>query len=123
MAATIGWCDRLERSDLADRLRATAARLSNPSTVMAVVGEFKQGKSQLINALIGRDVCPVDDDLATVAITWLSYRAEELARVRLMRDGDPHIQEVELGQVEQFVAERDNPGNEKQVDLVEIGLP
>ncbi|MEK7425696.1 MAG: dynamin family protein, partial [Actinomycetota bacterium] len=56
---------RLGRTDLAERASIAAARLKRPSTVVCVVGEFKQGKSSLINALLGQPVCPVDDDLAT----------------------------------------------------------
>ena len=52
------------RADLVDRTTAAAARLRRPSTIVCVVGEFKQGKSSLVNGLLGQAVCPVDDDLA-----------------------------------------------------------
>jgi ribosome biogenesis GTPase A len=39
-----------------------AERLARTETVVCVVGEFKKGKSALINALLGSPVCPVDDD-------------------------------------------------------------
>ena len=49
---------QLERPDLAQRATAAAARLKRPSTVVCVVGEFKQGKSSLVNGLLGRDDLP-----------------------------------------------------------------
>jgi predicted GTPase len=50
-----------EREDLAERL-SSARRLLTDSTVMVhVVGEFKQGKSSLVNALLMAPICPVDD--------------------------------------------------------------
>ena len=59
--------------------RQQQARLRRPATVVCVVGEFKQGKSSLVNALLGQAVCPVDDDLATSAITLVRYAAEASA--------------------------------------------
>ncbi|HZE66138.1 MAG TPA: Isoniazid-inducible protein iniA, partial [Sporichthyaceae bacterium] len=49
------------RADLTARLNATAARLVDDRVRVLVIGEFKQGKSQLVNALVRARVCPVDD--------------------------------------------------------------
>ena len=54
-----------DRPDLRRRLEQTRDRLNDPNIRVIVVGEFKQGKSQLINALVNAPVCPVDDDIAT----------------------------------------------------------
>ena len=69
------------RDDLAARIRAAAVRASRPATVVCVVGEFKQGKSLLVNALLGRPICPVDDDLATSAITVIQHGADPTVMV------------------------------------------
>ena len=37
------------------------------------MGEFKQGKSLLVNALLGTSVCPIDDDIATSVPTVIRY--------------------------------------------------
>ena len=58
-------CAQHGRRDLVSRLTHTSRRIADPSVRVLVVGEFKQGKSLLINALVGAPVCPVDDDLAT----------------------------------------------------------
>jgi ribosome biogenesis GTPase A len=58
-----------KREDLAGRLEAAKERLEDPAFHVLVVGEFKQGKSSLINALLNAPVCPVDDDIATSAPT------------------------------------------------------
>lgn len=110
----------LGRTDLANRAQAAAARLRRPSTVVCVVGEFKQGKSSLINALLGSTVCPVDDDLATSAITLVRFGEQSAAVVR-RRNGDEKIAEpVAVSEVHQFVSESGNPGNHKGVERVEI---
>ena len=41
------------RADLAERLDNTRKRLQDPNVRVIVVGEFKKGKSKLINALAG----------------------------------------------------------------------
>ena len=79
----------LDRQDLVDRATAAAARLERPGTIVCVVGEFKQGKSSLVNGLLGQAICPVDDDLATSAITLVRYgergRRRSCARERERR--------------------------------------
>ncbi len=61
------------RADLAKRLEHTRARLLDPDVRVIVVGEFKQGKSKLINALVNAPACPVDDDIATSVPTSVGY--------------------------------------------------
>ena len=62
-----------DRADLRRRLEQTRERLQDPNIRVIVVGEFKQGKSQLINALVNAPVCPVDDDIATAVPTTVRY--------------------------------------------------
>ena len=40
---------------------------------MAIVGEFKRGKSTMVNALLQTAVCPVDADEVTVVPTLVRY--------------------------------------------------
>ena len=49
---------RYDRSDLDERLAAAQARLLDGRTRVLVVGEFKQGKSLLVNGLVGRAGLP-----------------------------------------------------------------
>ncbi len=113
----------LERPDLVDRLTAASARLKRPSTIVCVVGEFKQGKSSLVNALLGSSVCPVDDDLATSAITLVRY-AEKVSVVVRRHDGDQVVSEqIQTSAIPEWVSERGNPDNSRGVERVDIGMP
>ena len=47
-------------AEAADLAAETAGRLQALRLEVAVVGEFKRGKSSLINALVGREVLPTD---------------------------------------------------------------
>ena len=76
------------RPDLVARLRTAQARLSATSARVAVVGEFKKGKSSIVNSLIGAAVCPVDDDIATAVPTEIAY-AEKLTLAGVGVAGDP----------------------------------
>src|SRR3954467_8758924 len=65
-----------KRPDLGERLVQTRRRLQDPHVRVLVVGEFKQGKSQLVNALVNAPVCPVDDDVATSVPTVVAHGYE-----------------------------------------------
>jgi hypothetical protein len=118
-----------QREDLRERLELTRRRLVDPSFHTLVVGEFKQGKSSLINALLGVDVCPVDDDVATAVPTMLRWSETPSAVVRLNPPADTPADEpglvetVPVDQIASYVSEAGNPGNERDVQSVEIGMP
>jgi hypothetical protein len=113
------------RPDLGGRLLHTRKRLVDPDVRVLIVGEFKQGKSQLVNALVNAPVCPVDDDIATAVPTVV--KNAETATAALVRetdgDGPPDRTEVPVGQLAQHVSEAGNPGNRAMLSYAEVGLP
>ncbi len=115
----------LGREDLSARLAATVARLAEPGVRIMVVGEFKQGKSTLVNELLGRDLCPVDDDVATAVPTVVRRSAEPTATAfRRETDGIGLVGETfDPDDVEAFVSEAGNPANTKALVHVELGCP
>lgn len=72
---------RLDRPDLVDRLGRQRERALRPVCQLLVIGEFKKGKSALINALLNARVCPVDADVATAVPTTVRYGSELAATV------------------------------------------
>lgn len=113
----------LKRVDIERELLIAHDRIRRSSGLICIVGSFKQGKSLLVNALLGADVSPVDDDLATVAVTVLYHRDEPLVRVRRTVDSEVTVEEVPFDEIDRFVSERDNTGNVMGVEVVEIGFP
>ena len=100
------------------------SRIGRSETVVCVVGEFKQGKSALINALLGADVCPVDDDLATMAVTVVRHgdpteRDRPPARRRRRRSSRRSSRTT----LAAWVTERGQPGQPARGRAVEVGLP
>jgi replication fork clamp-binding protein CrfC len=118
-----------DRPDLTDRLRHTQRRLADPTVRVLVVGEFKQGKSQLVNALVSAEVCPVDDDIATAVPTVVRYAENPTAAVvrEPTRAGDgsapPERIEVPVAQLTEYVSEAGNPGNNRRLTYAEVGIP
>lgn len=110
---------RYERPDLETRLRQARARLADDHIRLLVVGEFKQGKSMLVNGLLGAPVCPVFDDIATSVPTVVRYA--EQPTVTLVR-GEERI-EVPVDQLPAYASEAGNPGNRERLDHIEVGIP
>ena len=59
LATVITIAERGGRTDLSSRLRASREGIRRTGVTVAIVGEFKKGKSNLINALVNADVCAV----------------------------------------------------------------
>ncbi|MEL6982447.1 MAG: dynamin family protein [Actinomycetota bacterium] len=117
------------REDLAKRLEATAATLDDGTVRVMVVGEFKQGKSSLVNALLNAPVCPVDDDVATSVPTIVRHSDEPRAALirsepdRPDRADGTSTEPIDVGSLPVYASEMGNPGNELGLLAVEVGLP
>ena len=88
---------------------------------LAVVGQFKRGKSSLMNAVIGRDLLPTGLLPLTSAITTLCYGPRE--RIFLIRRGWVLEHEISLHELPEYVTECGNPGNEKGLIEARVELP
>ena len=75
------------RDDLAARLDSVTDKLADKSVKAVVVGQFKQGKSALVNALVSAPVCPVDDVIATAVPTVVKWGVEPHAALVTKIDG------------------------------------
>ena len=111
---------RYERPDLDARLQAARARLVDGRTRVLVVGEFKQGKSLLVNGLVGAPVCPTFDDVATAVPTVV--RHAEAVEVVLVRPDGQRVA-IPADSLADHVCEQGNPGNREGWDHAEVGLP
>jgi hypothetical protein len=119
LAAVAG---RLGREDLATRLQVAVGRLVRPTTIVCVVGEFKQGKSSLVNAILGETICPVDDDLATSALTLVRHGDPRRADIRRRSGNEVVTETVEIDALGDWVSEAGNPANVKGVERVDVTL-
>ncbi len=105
---------------VAEEARELAARVSEGRFYVACVGQFKRGKSTLLNALVGHEVVPTGFVPVTAVPTVIRFGDELHARVR-MRDGA--WRDVAMPDLKEYVTEELNPENKKAVDGAEVFVP
>jgi GTP-binding protein EngB required for normal cell division len=95
-------------------------RLAQGRFFVACVGQFKRGKSTLLNALLRRAILPTGVVPVTTAVTVLRDGPSPAAQVRFV---DGHRSDVDPGLLDEFVSEAKNPENRKGVAAVEVSVP
>jgi GTPase Era involved in 16S rRNA processing len=112
--------DEVGAPEVASRLAGSQRRLSDGRLVALVLGEFKRGKSTLLNALLGEPgLLPVDTYYATRLVTTVSWAQEEHVEF-VPADGAPKrvLTRAEIADyATESVAERVGAGE------VVVGLP
>jgi len=131
LAATLAKAKAQGRDDLVVRLEEAQRALAERDLPVVVAGEFKQGKSSLVNGLIKSEVCPVDDDIVTSVPTIVRYGPRPEAYVHLVPeptdDGQPEPPEpaplrIRLDDVGGYVKGDVGPGPGFRVRSVEVQL-
>ena len=102
---------------VAEEARELAARVSEGRFYVACVGQFKRGKSTLLNALVGHEVVPTGYVPVTAVPTVIRFGDELHARVR-MRDGA--WRDIAMSDLKEYVTEELNPENKKAVEGAEV---
>ena len=105
---------------IASTARNLAERVSEGRFYVACVGQFKRGKSTLLNALIGHAVLPTAVVPVTAVPTIIRHGTRLAARVRFQSEA---WTDIAVSAVEEFVSEAKNPENAKGVLGVEIFVP
>jgi hypothetical protein len=123
----IGLTKASDRHDLAGQLAHTRRRLLDPTVRVLVVGEFKQGKSMLVNTLVDSPVCPVDDDIATAVPTEISHAKTPTATLVHGLDGSANGEltrvQIPIDNLVSHVSEAGNPATRQGLLHAEVGIP
>lgn len=121
----IGAARHTGRNETERRLIAARDRLVEGKLTVLVCGEFKRGKSSLINALLGeRNLLPVNEHAATSIVTTIRYGTRERILVHIDRPGrKTEILERKRSSLPSYLTHTGNPGNTIGVRLVEIEIP
>jgi hypothetical protein len=114
-------CHSRESKERASRCHELMVKLAEDRFTLAVVGQFKRGKSSLMNALIGRELLPIGVLPLTSAITILRYGPKEKLVVTWEDSSLEH--EEPLTALNDYVSEKGNPGNRKRVGAVYVEVP
>ena len=115
-------------SGLVGRLGTLKERLEDCRLQLAVLGQFKRGKSTFLNALLGAPLLPVAVVPLTAVPIFISWRQFPSVQVRF-KDGRPaeDLSAQEPGAIRdflfRFVAEEANPRNGLGVNRVDLFYP
>jgi len=96
-------------------------KLAEDRFTLAVLGQFKRGKSSLMNAVIGREILPAGVLPLTSAITVLKYGPAE--RLVVHREDSIFPEELPVSSLSDYVTEKGNPANRKKVKTACVELP
>jgi GTPase SAR1 family protein len=123
----IGCIDRLaavstSRGDakIEESLDEIAEKLAGNRFHLVVLGQFKRGKSTFINSLLGDKVLPTSVVPLTSVVTLIKHGERETVEV-LFTNGQRET--ISRDQLPDYVTERGNPANEKNVKHVEVSYP
>jgi len=100
-------------------VRQLVARINEGRFFVACVGQFKRGKSTLLDAFVGEPILPTGVVPVTTVPTVLRYGTQRTARVLI----DSKWQTIRPEELPHYVSEELNPENKKCVEGVEAFLP
>ncbi|HEY9125261.1 MAG TPA: dynamin family protein, partial [Bacteroidales bacterium] len=87
---------------------------------IAVLGQFKSGKSSLVNNIIGENILPVGVVPVTAIVTRLQYGPEPKLTIRFT---DKEDLTTTLNELPLYVTEKHNPENNRNVSLAIVEHP
>lgn len=109
----------------ASALREELQRYKDGRFQVVVMGKAKRGKSTFVNGVLGRSddqIAPIDRLPATSTITRYIWDTKEEAKVTYQ---DGRQETISYSRIREFVTENEgcNPGNLKQVEVVDVSGP
>jgi hypothetical protein len=110
----------LSSERVCDEAMQLTVRMAEGRFYVACIGQFKRGKSTLLDALVGDRILPTGVLPITAVPTVVRYGTSRRARVRLQEGSWKDIAPEEL---HQYVSEENNPENAKGVVSVEVFCP
>lgn len=114
--------DQFDAEQVAADARSVAERVSEGRFYVACIGQFKRGKSSVLNALVGDSVLPTGVVPVTTVPTIVRYGSHASARVRFEPDAGGWTS-IPVHTVDEYVSEEKNPENAKHVAALEIFVP
>jgi GTPase SAR1 family protein len=111
--------DELAEAQIAADISQLLGRITEGRFFVACIGQFKRGKSTLLDALVGEPILPTGVVPVTTVPTVLRHGDQRAARVLI----DHKWHSIRPEELPQYVSEELNPENRKQVQGVEVFLP
>jgi GTPase SAR1 family protein len=107
--------------------REVLKRVETKCFTIAVVGEFKRGKSTFINALLGREILPANVLPTTATLNRITYGSPPRVSIHYKpRDGEAgRVEEIAIDQLETYVTKLtpESTHNAAQIEEAVIHYP
>ncbi|MBQ4630761.1 MAG: dynamin family protein [Clostridia bacterium] len=101
LAGNGGVLRNLNLPEVADDLSAAGDKLKKHIFSVGIMGEFKRGKSTVINALLGQEIVPADILPCSATLNYIKYDTQKHAEIRF-KDGT--TKEVGVEELSNYVA-------------------
>ncbi|MCX7829968.1 MAG: dynamin family protein [Acidobacteria bacterium] len=112
--------EELQQERFSSKINDALSNYQEGRFIVAAVGEFKRGKSSLLNALLSKKIFPVGALPLTSVITVAQYCDKD--EVYIYFEDGTH-KNITLSQLEDFVTEKGNSGNKLKVRVALIKTP
>ena len=117
----------LRRDEQAAELEAVLAMLQRSVYRVVFAGEYKRGKSSLINNLLSlseaEHVTPVNVDVATSVAIRIYQAKAPTAVVHYEPVEGRKPEPIAIRDIRNYATEQGNPGNKRKVAFIEVGIP
>jgi len=104
---------------LHDRLAKSKELITSKQYTLAVMGEFKRGKSTLINALLGSRILPADATPTTATLNRITYGTKPQVVVNFLDGSD---KEIGLDQLPDYVSKAGVNGQAQALQVKEATI-
>lgn len=115
-------CGRLELTEAQEKLENSKNTLTQNKFSVGIMGEFKRGKSTVINALLGQEIMPADILPCSATMNRVTYDTNPRAEV-IMHDGT--VKNVNIDGIADYVTKtnEDNANRASMVDQAVVYYP
>ncbi len=115
-------CQSLEMEGKAQELQKMSDHLKNHIFSVGIMGEFKRGKSTVINALLGQEIVPADVVPCSATLNYVRWDANKHAQV-YFKDG--RTEEVPVDELPNYITKitEESEQNSENVDKAVVYYP
>lgn len=95
-----GVCRHISMEEETDNLKSVNDRLQNHIFSVGIMGEFRKGKSTIINALLGQEIVPSDIVPTSATLNYVRWDTDKHAEIRF-KNGN--IKEIPVDELSKYV--------------------
>jgi len=106
------------------KIKENIAKLQSEQIVVSVIGQFKRGKSSVINALLSEEILPISVLPLTAIPVFIYYGEKYELQIKTKKEvlNFKNIEEIKKVLFE-FATEKGNPENKKEVEEIKLFYP